>query len=324
MPIKSLLDVPAPGKINLFLHVLGRRPDGYHLLQSAFVLIDWHDTLHFELRADGKLQRHDLTQALPAHDLCLRAAHALQDASGCSLGCDISIDKQLPSGAGMGGGSSDAASVLLALNQLWRLNWSRPMLHRLASSLGADVPFFVGGDNAWAEGIGDELTPLSLESHQLAIVKPPCHSDTARIFGSPLLVRQNEPAIMPGFASAENTSDAKAKTVGLWGQASSCADSPLNELFHGFGRNDLQQVVEAEFPEVAQASDLLRELFGNSRMTGSGSAVFAVLNGLKDGTGRGQKGCAEEATLLKAKVPADWSVRVCRSLLHHPLREWCR
>ena len=323
MPIKSLLDVPAPGKINLFLHVLGRRPDGYHLLQSAFVLIDWHDTLHFELRADGKLQRHDLTQALPTHDLCLRAARALQESSGCSLGCDISIDKQLPSGAGMGGGSSDAASVLLALNRLWRLNWSRPMLHRLASSLGADVPFFVGGNNAWVEGIGDELTPLLLESHRLAIVKPPCHSDTSRIFGSPLLVRRNEPAIMPGSACAETAFDASAKTAGLWRQASSRADSPLNELFHGFGRNDLQQVAEAEFPEIAQAGNLLRDLFGNSRMTGSGSAVFAVLNGLIDGAGQGPEGCAEEATLLKAKVPADWSVRVCRSLLHHPMREWC-
>ena len=152
MPIKSILDVPAPGKINLFLHVLGRRPDGYHLLQSAFLLIDWHDTLHFEIRGDGKLRRHDLTQVLPAQDLCLRAARALQEASGVSLGCDISIDKQLPSGAGMGGGSSDAASVLLALNRLWGLNWSRPMLHRIASSLGADVLFFCRGQQRMGRG----------------------------------------------------------------------------------------------------------------------------------------------------------------------------
>ena len=151
MTLRSLLDVPAPAKLNLFLHVVGRRPDGYHLLQSVFVLIDWADTLHFELRNDARLTRRDLSASLPENDLCLRAARALQAASQTTLGADISIDKQVPWGAGLGGGSSDAATTLLALNRMWNLNWSRSQLQALGLTLGADVPFFIGGDNAWVE-----------------------------------------------------------------------------------------------------------------------------------------------------------------------------
>jgi 4-diphosphocytidyl-2-C-methyl-D-erythritol kinase len=297
MAIQSLLDVPAPAKLNLFLHVLGRRPDGYHLLQSAFVLIDWCDTLHFERRGDGLLRRHDLNddaQPLPASDLCLRAAQALQAASGCALGCDISIDKRLPSGAGMGGGSSDAATVLLALNRLWGLNWPRRQLQAVALPLGADVPFFVGGDNAWAEGIGERLTPLALRPHRLAVVKPPCHVDTGTIFNSQHLVRQNEPAILAGFLARESIAsdtalaedgaavgaNERTANAGMIDQVldpRAASPWPTDVLFHGFGRNDLQPAAEAEFPQVAQAAGLLRQLFGNSRMTGSGSAVFANL-----------------------------------------------
>src|SRR5436190_2613734 len=147
--MKALYDVAAPAKLNLFLHVVGRRADGYHLIQSAFVLIDWRDTLHLELRADGGLARHDLAAKLPDDDLCLRAAHLLQRESGTTLGADISIDKQVPWGAGMGGGSSDAASTLLALNRLWALNWPLSRLLTLGLALGADVPFFLAGHNAW-------------------------------------------------------------------------------------------------------------------------------------------------------------------------------
>ena len=132
MTLRAIHEVPAPAKLNLFLHVVGRRPDGYHLLQSVFVLLDWCDTLHFERRADGRLQRHDLGPTLPADDLCLRAARALQQASGCTLGADIHIDKQVPWGAGLGGGSSDAASTLLTLNRLWDLHWPRQRLLDLA------------------------------------------------------------------------------------------------------------------------------------------------------------------------------------------------
>ena len=155
MGLRSLYDVAAPAKLNLFLHVVGRRADGYHLLQSVFVLIDWCDTLHFERRADGRLARHDLGAALPDDDLCLRAARLLQAESGTRLGADISIDKHVPWGAGMGGGSSDAASTLLALNRLWGLNWPRARLAELGLALGADVPFFLGGRNAFVEGIGE-------------------------------------------------------------------------------------------------------------------------------------------------------------------------
>jgi 4-diphosphocytidyl-2-C-methyl-D-erythritol kinase len=157
----TLYDVVAPAKLNLFLHVVGRRADGYHLLQSVFVLIDWFDTLHFERRTDGALARHDLGAALPADDLCLRAARALQAQSGTRFGADISIDKQVPWGAGMGGGSSDAATTLLALNRVWELHWPLSRLFALGLTLGADVPFFLGGRNAWVEGIGEgRLAPI--------------------------------------------------------------------------------------------------------------------------------------------------------------------
>ncbi len=338
MPIQSLFDVPAPAKLNLFLHVLGRRPDGYHLLQSAFVLIDWCDTLHFERRSDGHLLRHDLNTPLPPDDLCLRAARALQTASGCTSGCDISIAKHLPSGAGMGGGSSDAATVLLALNRLWGLNWSRQRLQSLALPLGADVPFFVGGNNAWVEGIGEQLTPLALRPHDLAVVKPACHVDTDAIFSNPNLERHNEPAILAGFLARESADEKSAGTVAGSGDASdrqvasqgTAGAAATDVLFHGFGRNDLQQVVEAEFPEVAQAARMLRSLFGNSRMTGSGSAVFATLEeslGSQDQERVGQGArCAAAATLMQGQMsanwPANWVSRVCRSLEHHPLRDW--
>jgi 4-diphosphocytidyl-2-C-methyl-D-erythritol kinase len=318
MSMKSLLDVPAPAKLNLFLHVLGRRPDGYHLLQSAFVLIDWYDTLHFELRTDGRLSRHDLSIALPPQDLCWRAAHALQQASGSTLGCDISIDKQLPSGAGMGGGSSDAATVLLALNRLWGLNWSRRRLQTLALSLGADVPFFVGGHNAWVEGVGEELTPLRLNPHWMVVVKPACHTDTGRIFSSPSLVRENPAAILRGFVVPANLGVSSVASPG----AVSASAVSTDELFQGFGRNDLQPVVEDQFPEVAQAAALLRRLFARSRMTGSGSAVFATLGKCFEVPHQGESHHAGEVALLEDHLPANWSYRVCRSLVCHPLENW--
>src|SRR5438105_11294435 len=161
-PMKAIYDVPAPAKLNLFLHVVGRRADGYHLLQSAFMLIDWCDTLHFELRPDGALSREDLADALPADDLVLRAARALQAAAPTAHGAHIAIEKRLPAQAGLGGGSSDAATCLLALNRLWGLGLSATQLSRIGLTLGADVPFFLGGRNAWVEGVGDQLAPLAL------------------------------------------------------------------------------------------------------------------------------------------------------------------
>jgi 4-diphosphocytidyl-2-C-methyl-D-erythritol kinase len=272
--------------------VVGRRPDGYHLLQSLFVLIDWCDTLHFERRDDGRLLRHDLSTPLPANDLCLRAARRLQAESGTTLGADVSIDKQVPSGAGLGGGSSDAASTLLALNRLWGLNWRRPRLVELALKLGADMPFFVGGRNALVEGIGEQVTPARVPVQWLAVVKPAESIATATLFASPLLVRGTGPAlhradILESFAATAKLTEAD------------------------FGRNDLQPAAEAECAQVVQAASALHRRFGNSRMTGSGSAVFA-----RAGTG------PEPSAVMSGELAPGWIGRMCRSLESHPLVGW--
>ena len=280
--MRSLYDVPAPAKLNLFLHITGRRADGYHLLQSAFMLIDWCDSLHFETRADGAISREDLGATLPANDLIVRAARALQRATGCAQGAHIVVDKRIPAQAGMGGGSSDAASTLLALNRLWDLRLSIGQLATLGLALGADVPFFLSGGNAWVEGVGERLTPLTLAPTRVAVVKPPQGLDTSEIFRAADLARDSKPATIFGFA----------------------ADS------YGFGRNDLQPVAERLCPQVAQAVALLERHGLSGKMTGSGSAVFAVIPD------------AVQAENLSIEVPEDWQVRVCSNLEFHPLVGW--
>jgi 4-diphosphocytidyl-2-C-methyl-D-erythritol kinase len=245
--MKSLVDVPAPAKLNLFLHITGRRPDGYHLLQSAFMLIDWQDTLHFELRTNGQISRQDLNVALPADDLIIRAARLLQASTGCSQGAHIAVEKQIPAQAGMGGGSSDAASCLLALNRLWKLKLSIRELSALGLQLGADVPFFIQGRHAWVQGIGEDITPLSLPASRFLVVKPQAGLETGKIFADPQLKRDTKHATISVFA----------------------ADP------YGFGHNDLQPVAERLCPEVHQALEWLESAGLNGRMTGSGSAVFA-------------------------------------------------
>ncbi len=301
MPLRALYDLPAPAKLNLFLHVVGRRADGYHLLQSPFVLVDWADTLHLERRDDGRLQRHDLTEALPADDLCLRAARALQAASGSPLGADIHIAKRLPSGAGLGGGSSDAATVLLSLNRLWGLGWTRARLAALALPLGADVPFFVHGHDAFVEGIGERITPLRLPPQTYAVVKPPASLPTAEIFRDPALKRDSDAVILAGSLRSRDDSDGVADGPAEWVQVE-----------QAFGRNDLQPPAEARCPEVAQAARWLQARFGNSRMTGSGSAVFSRV---------GAAGLPM-ATSLAEELPPGWVGRMCRGLGQHPLRGW--
>ncbi len=301
MTLRALCDVAAPAKLNLFLHVTGRRADGYHLLQSLFVLIDWCDTLHFERRDDGRIARHDLGASLPADDLCLRAARALQTESGSALGVDISIDKQVPWGAGMGGGSSDAASTLLALNRLWGLGWPRARLMALGLKLGADVPFFVGGNNAFVEGIGERLTPVPVAPEWLAVVKPAASIETRAIFGSRLLARNTEAVIVEGLSSG-------------WFAGISA---------FGFGRNDLQAPAEAACAEVAQAAEMLQRCFGNSRMTGSGSAVFARVSEKIPAGASATSGAAERPIAqMPADLPPGWVGRMCRSLKQHPLVGW--
>lgn len=297
MSLRALYDVPAPAKLNLFLHVIGRRPDGYHLLESVFALIDWADTLHFELRTDGVLRRHDLDEPLPDDDLCLRAARALQRQSGSALGADISIAKRIPSGAGLGGGSSDAATVLLALNRLWGLGWSRARLIELAAGIGADVPFFVFGRNALVRGIGERLQACEVAPATFAVLKPEASIATAELFRSPLLRRDTSSLILSGFPG-----DAVAAVP-------AAAAAMLTE---GFGNNDLQPAAEGCCAQVVQALQLMARTFGNSRMTGSGSAVFSRVGA----------DVRPEATWPCGVLPQGWVGRLCRSLTRHPLGSW--
>ncbi|MFO1266139.1 MAG: 4-(cytidine 5'-diphospho)-2-C-methyl-D-erythritol kinase [Rubrivivax sp.] len=321
MTLRALHDVPAPAKLNLFLHVVGRRADGYHLLESLFVLIDWADRLHFERREDGRLQRHDLhsaaslpaaAAALPAEDLCIRAARALAQASGTTLGADIHLDKRLPAGAGMGGGSSDAATTLLALNRLWGLGWPRERLASVGLALGADVPFFVRGENALVEGIGEVITPAAVPPRPYAVVKPAASLGTAEVFGHPALVRD---------------------TARLGEPARAAILAGSFEGFEGFGRNDLQPVAEDRCSEVAQAAGWLARRFGASRMTGSGSAVFSTLSsevrqGFSAsgalGSSAAMPGAAAAAPQVLPDLPTGWVGRVCQGLARHPLADWAR
>lgn len=247
--MKSIYDIPAPAKLNLFLHITGRREDGYHLLQSAFMLIDWCDTLHVEQRTDGQISREDLDVALPENDLIVRAAQALKAHSATPMGAHIMVNKRIPSQAGMGGGSSDAASTLLALNRLWQLKLDTETLAHIGLSLGADVPFFVRGQNAWVEGIGEKMTPLELPVARFVVVKPPDGLETRLIFSDPALKRDTKTAIISGFAANAT----------------------------GFGRNDLQPVAQRLCPGVNSALSWLESRGLNARMTGSGSAVFAPI-----------------------------------------------
>ncbi len=287
--MKAIYDVSAPAKLNLFLHITGRRADGYHLLQSVFMLIDWCDRLHFELRTDGQITREDLLGALPAEDLNILAARALQQAAGCSLGAHIGVEKHIPAQAGMGGGSSDAAATLLALNRLWRLNLSLSQLMEIGLGLGADVPFFLGGHNAWVEGIGEKITPLTVPEASFVVAKPPDGLETARIFAAPALKRNTETAIITGFA-----------------------ENPF-----GFGGNDLQAVAQGLCPGVGGALKWLESLGLKARMTGSGSAVFARVDASFEAN--------LSAGLLKApdgKALDRFEVRVCKNLQTHPLIGW--
>jgi 4-diphosphocytidyl-2-C-methyl-D-erythritol kinase len=281
--MNSFLDVLAPAKLNLFLHITGRRADGYHLLQSVFMLIDWCDTLHFELRSHGKLSREDLTTPLPDDDLVLKSARALQLATGSALGAHIGIAKSIPAQAGMGGGSSDAATTLLALNRLWKLNLSKLQLAQIGIELGADVPFFIHGSNAWVEGIGEQIFPIMLPKAHFLVVKPESGLSTQEIFNDPALKRDTQNAIISGFAA-----------------------NPF-----GFGRNDMQAVAQKLSPDVSTALIWLENQGLQPRMTGSGSAVFAHVSS--------DKLSQFKQLPVSAKVG---TIRLCSNLAEHPLRNW--
>ena len=291
MALTQLLDVPAPAKLNLFLHVVGRRNDGYHLLQSVFMLIDWCDTLHFERRTDGQIHRRDLrsdaqpSDTLPVDDLTVRAAQLLQRASGTPLGADITLDKHIPMQAGLGGGSSDAASTLLALNRLWGLHWPITQLLPLGAQLGADVPFFLGGRNAWVEGIGEQLTPINLPPARFLVLKPPAGVATPDIFRHPLLKRDEKHHIIEDFL------------------ANAAPDN--HEPLFAWGVNNLQPVAQALCPQIGEGLQWLAQAGLSGRMTGSGSALFAPLT--------------PQAEV--AAPPPGWQARICKNLSLHPLME---
>ncbi len=235
---------PAPAKINLFLHITGRRADGYHLLQTVFQFVGCCDELDFAIREDGLIRRlTEIDGVAEADDLTVRAARSLQQLAGTSLGADIHINKQLPMGGGLGGGSSDAATTLVALNQLWGLGFSVDQLAELGLKLGADVPVFVHGQAAWAEGVGENLQPIELGEPWFLVLIPPCHVATAEIFAIPELTRDAQSLKMPAF-------------------------------LEGQGQNVCEEVVRKRFPEVDEAMNWLSQ-HGQPRMSGTGACVFA-------------------------------------------------
>lgn len=280
----TLNDCPAPAKLNLFLHVTGRRPDGYHLLQTVFQLVDYGDLLHFKTRDDGVVRRTTDIPGVPEQsDLVVRAALLLKSAAGSGrLGADIAIDKRLPMGGGLGGGSSDAATALIALNHLWRTGLTRAELMALGLTLGADVPFFLFGRNAFAEGVGEALQPVTTPDCWYVVIEPGVSAPTAAIFSDPELTRNSKPVRISDFSKAQI----------------------------GFGKNDLQVVATRLFPAIAEALQWLQQ-FGAARMTGSGACVFCAFS---------QEQQASQVVDAARKTGASgWKTWKARAIERHPL-----
>lgn len=280
-----LKNCPAPAKLNLFLHVTGRRPDGYHLLQTVFQLLDFGDSLDFSLREDGAIRRTTPVEGVPEDsDLVVRAARLLQQARPMRAvaGADIAVTKRLPMGGGLGGGSSDAATTLIALNHLWGTGLDRDELMALGLQLGADVPFFIFGRNAFAEGVGEALAEIATPACWYVVLEPGVQVPTAAIFSSPELTRDSEPVRITDFP-----------------EAPFC-----------FGKNDLQAVAERLFPPVSEALQWLRQ-FGAARMTGSGACVFCAF-------AQEHEADAVLQAARQAGKPG-WKAWKARSIERHPL-----
>ena len=274
----------APAKINLFLHITGRRADGYHTLQSVFQLLDFYDTIHLKPTKTGGIKRINEINGVPASQcLCALAASALQQFTGCKLGVEYAIDKRIPMGGGLGGGSSDAATMLLALNHLWNLHLSREALMQIGLKLGADVPLFIFGQNAWAEGVGEILSPIDLPEQYYIVLTPQVHVSTAQVFANSTLTRDTKPLKIADFSSATYSSDF---------------------------RNDLEAIVCKEFPAVATTLQWLNQ-FGQARMSGSGASGFVALDSKKYVS----KHSADE---LLAKKPANTTGFVAKGIVKHP------
>jgi len=275
---------PAPAKLNLFLHVVGRREDGYHLLQTLFRFIDLQDTLHFTLREDGEVHRTNAVEGvLEDSDLCVRAARLLQAETGCNLGVDITVEKSIPMGGGLGGGSSDAATTLIALNRLWSLDLPRVRLMQLGLKLGADVPVFVFGENAFAEGVGEALQAFPLPEAWYVVLFPSVHVPTAQIFAHPELTRDTDSITMRALFEGQ------------------FREFPLH--------NDLQAVVCGLYPEVARYLAWLDQ-YGKAMMTGSGACVFAEF------------GSRSEAESVLLQLLKGMRGVVAQGLASHPLHDW--
>ncbi len=285
MALTSLHDCPAPAKLNLFLHVNGRRADGYHLLQTVFQLIE-----HVDLRADGRVVRTTDVPGVPEeHDLIVRILRLLQAEhlrrhGGAAPGVDVAIDKILPMGGGLGGGSSDAATALMAVNRIWASGLSRQDMMALALPLGADIPFFIFGENAFAEGVGEHLEAVRTPDCWYVVIEPGVAVPTAAIFCSEHLTRDAKPVRIADFSS----------------HLTSRTD------LRQFGKNDLQAVASMLFPPVAQAIEWLAS-FGDARMTGSGACVFCAFSS------------ASECDVVLGKMPAMWRAWKAQALARHPL-----
>lgn len=304
----TLYDVPAPAKLNLFLHIVGRRPDGYHLLQSAFRFIDLCDALSFEARADGVIERDYVLEGVtPEQDLVVRAARALQAATGTRQGARIGLRKTIPQGGGLGGGSSDAATTLIALNRLWGCGLSRRELMALALPLGADVPVFVFGQAAFAEGVGEDLQPLTLPPAAYLILQPPASVPTAEIFSDPDLTRDSKRVRITDFLALPTS---------------------------GFGRNDMEAAVFRWYPLIKDAVKRLSALGIRARMSGSGACLFAEyadLNAAKKAKADLAKsentaimrGVDEIINETQTSVITGYRlIEACAGLNEHPLKHW--
>jgi 4-diphosphocytidyl-2-C-methyl-D-erythritol kinase len=273
----------APAKINLFLHITGRRADGYHTLQSVFCMLDFYDTLYIKATNTGNIKRINEINGVPvSQDICALAASALQQKTGCKLGVEYLVEKRIPMGGGLGGGSSDAATMLLALNHLWKTNLSREELMQIGLKLGADVPIFVFGQNAWAEGVGEQLSKIQIPEQYYVVLTPVIHVSTAQVFANSTLTRDTKPLKIADFSR----------------------DAYLNLNTEVF-KNDLEAVVCKEFPAVASALKWLGQ-FGQARMSGSGASVFVAVNSLL------------KANEILAQKPANIAGFVAKGLIKHP------
>jgi 4-diphosphocytidyl-2-C-methyl-D-erythritol kinase len=283
----------APAKINLFLHIVGVRNDGYHLLQTVFRLINHYDTIYLKVRQQPEIKRiyqenDPLKDTPPALELCTRAATLLQQYTGCKLGVEIAVDKKIAMGAGLGGGSSDAATVLLALNRLWKLNLNRSKLIDLGLQIGADVPFFLFGQNAWAEGIGEQLSPISLGDAYYVVLNPKIHVSTAQI-----------------FANKELTKDAFTMKMSDFSGQANFSENNKNAQF----TNALEKVVCNKYPAILDSLNWLRQ-YGDARMSGSGASVFLAVADKKT------------ANEILSNKPNDIDGFVAKGLNQHPLMHY--